>query len=135
MLRQQSKVTNQKVRDLENFVDELDDRLRDHEAHTRKDSVRFVNPPFDASKNETLAEKIVNVFEKCLDIKCITKTGLVAHHVVPSRKPLPARNMSTVIIKFVQFHKKELVMKNRRFKRSKKPLNEKIYTSMSLLVL
>ena len=32
VLRQQSKVTNQKVSDLENFVDELDDRHRDQEA-------------------------------------------------------------------------------------------------------
>ena len=99
VLREQSKVTNQKARDLENFVDELDDRLRDYEAYTRKDSARIMNPPFDASKNETLAE-IIKFFEKYLDIKYITGSGLVAYHVVPSRKLLPARIMPTVINKF-----------------------------------
>ena len=75
VLRQQSKVTNQKDRDLKNLVDELDDRLRDQEAYTRKDSVRIMNPPFDFSKNETLAEEIIKVFEKYSDVKCITESG------------------------------------------------------------
>ena len=125
MLRQQNKVTNQKVRDLENFVDELDDRLRDQEAYTRKDSMRIMNPPLDASRNETLAN-IKKFFERYLDIKCITESRLVAYHVVPSDKPTPARIMPSVIIKFVHSHKNALVMKNRRkLKGIKNPLNEK----------
>ena len=47
------------VRDLQNFVDEVDNRFRDQEAHARKDSVVTMNPPFDANKNETLAEEII----------------------------------------------------------------------------
>ena len=50
----------------------------------------------------------------------------MAYHVVPSRKPLPAVTMPTVIIKFLPFHKKTLVMKNRRKRKGiKNPLNEK----------
>ena len=52
VLRQQSKVTKQKVRELENIVDENDDRLREQEAYTRNDSVRIMNPPFDAKKTK-----------------------------------------------------------------------------------
>ena len=62
VLRQQSNATKQKVRDLENFVDELDDRLRDQEAYARKDNVRIMSPTFDASRNETLAEETIEIF-------------------------------------------------------------------------
>ena len=73
-----------------------------------------MNPPFNASKNETLAEEIIKFFEKYLDIKRITEIELVAYHVVPSRRPLPAGIMPTVIVKFVQFHRKALFIINRR---------------------
>ena len=98
------------VRDLQNFVDEVDNRFRDQEVHARKDSVGTMNTPFDANKNETLAEEII--FFKCIWIINASKKVDVVYHNVPSRKLLPAGNMPTVIIKFVRFHKKALIMKN-----------------------
>ena len=43
MLREQRKNTNKKVKDLENFVDELDDRHLDQEANTSKIRVQIMN--------------------------------------------------------------------------------------------
>ena len=46
VLQEQSKDTNQKVSDLQNFVDELGARHDNQEAYTSKDSVQIMNPLF-----------------------------------------------------------------------------------------
>ena len=54
-----NKKTNDQVRDIYDFCDYIDDRLRNQERYTSKDCVIIQNPPFNAEDNINLAENII----------------------------------------------------------------------------
>ena len=77
----------------EEFLRKLDDRIREQERYTRKNSVIIDNPPpFDARKanNEWLPELLIflNKLNK-LPIE-ITENRLIAYHILPPPDKLPA---------------------------------------------
>ena len=112
----------------EEFLRKLDDRIREQERYTRKNSVIIDNPPFDARKanNEWLPEllKFLNKLNK-LSIE-ITENRLIAYHILPPPDKLPADIFPSIIVKFVHYGDKDEVYKNRRMlKNIKNHLNSK----------
>ena len=123
-----NKKTNDQVRDIYDFCDYIDDRLRNQERYTSKDCVIIQNPPFNAEDNINLAENIIKFFKTVLKIEKVDERGLKAFHILPSKKPLPNGILPAVIVKFVYFADKDTVFRSRRQLRDyKNPLNNKKY--------
>ena len=121
-----NKKTGDQVRDIYDFCDYLDDRLRNQERYTSKDCVIIQNPPFNAEDNINLAENIIKFFKTVLKVEKVDERGLKAFHILPNKKPLPNGILPAIIVKFVYFADKDTVFRSRRQLRDyKNPLNNK----------
>ena len=125
-LKEGNQQTAKKVRDVFDFCDYLDERLRNQERYTSKDCVILQNPPFDARDEAKLCQIILNFFKDQLKVKDIVDKSLKAYHILPNRREVSGGLMPTVIVKFVYFKDKDEVFKNRRKLRDfKNPINNK----------
>ena len=85
----------EEVKDLQIFVYQMNDRLRQQEKYTRKDNVLIRNSPFDG-RDEKLLGRNMKFFVEFLKIECFDRGGSKALLYVPKRKPLPYKLMPTV---------------------------------------
>ena len=63
-LKEGNQQTAKKVRDVFDFCDYLDERLRNQERYTSKDCVILQNPPFDARDEAKLCQNILDFFQR-----------------------------------------------------------------------
>ena len=118
---------------LKNLYDDIENRLREQEKYSSKDSVIIRNPPFDARDSVKLFDNIKWFCKIYLKVD-IVESDLKAYHILPSKNDLPNHLTPPVILKFVQFPKKDLVYRNRKYlKRDPKnnhnptnPMNNKL---------
>ena len=99
----------------ENLMRDINERLREQERYSSKDSVTMKNPPFDTRDSTNLFVNIQKIFKEFLNID-VYESELQAYHILPSRSELPDNLMPPVIIKFIKFAQKDLVYKQRKLR-------------------
>ena len=102
---------------LENRTRDKNERLREQERYSSKDSVIIKNPPFDARDLTNLFVKIQKFFKEFLKVD-VYESELKSYHILPSRSELPDNLMPPVIIKLIKFAQRDLVYKQRKLLRA-----------------
>ena len=97
--------TDKKFMEFGDFGKELDQRLREQERYSSKDSIIINNPPYNPRDNEKLISNTINFFKTCLDIE-LQCASFKACHLLPSRKQLPYSFLPAVRVKFVYIEEK-----------------------------
>lgn len=117
MMTNQEK-TDKRIMELSDFCKELDERLREQERYSSKDSIIINNPPYDPKDCE-LISNTVNFFKTFLNIE-LKGASFKACHLLPGKKQLPYGLMPSVIVKFVYFEEKNQVYSQRKLLKDKK---------------
>ena len=124
MIENQAK-TDKRFVELSDFCKELDQRLREQERYSSKDSIIINNPPDNPRDDEKLISNTINFFKTFLNIE-LDGASFKACHLLPGKKQLPYGLMPAVIVKFVYFAEKNQVYSQRKLLKEKKnPLNGK----------
>ena len=115
--KEKSELDEKRFAKLENLTRDINERLREQERYSSKDSVIIKNPPFDARDSTNLFVNIQKFFKEFLKVD-VYESELKAYHILPSRSELPDNLMPSVIIRFIKFAQKDLVYKQRKLLRA-----------------
>ena len=110
----------------------INERLREQERYSSKDSLVIKNPPFNSRDSENLFVNLKTFFHEYLKLD-LKKENLKAFHVLPTRRNLPDNLMPPVIVNFIYFREKETAYRQRKLLKPdpkknfypKNPLNNK----------
>ena len=98
--------TDKRFVELSDFCKELDQRLREQERYSSKDSIIINNPPYNPRDDEKLISNPINFFRTFLNIELET-ASFKACHLLPGKQQLLYGLMPAVIVKFVYFAEKK----------------------------
>ena len=118
-----SQKQSEEIDNLKKLTKNLNDRLRDQERYTKKDSIIIVNPPFDARKFNDMTADALKFFQTFLKIH-IPSEKIKACHVLPNTGN--AMQLPSVICKLLYFDDKNNVYSKRwHLKKKNNPINRK----------
>ena len=101
----------------------MNDRLRAEERYTRKDSIIFVNTPFDARKCNDVITEALKLFQSFFFLKIhVPFENIKACHIL--RNTGNALQVPSVICKFFYFDKNNVYAKRWHLKKNH-PINRK----------
>ena len=100
---------NESFEQIFNLYNDINDRLREQERYSSKDSLVIKNPPFKLRDSENLFMNFFHEYLK-LDLK-----NVKAFHVLPTQRNLPGNLMPSVIVTFIYFQEKRLHMGKENF--------------------
>ena len=104
---------NERFDQIFNLYNDINDRLREQERYSSKDSLVIKNPPFNSRDSENLFMNLKTFFHEYLKLD-LKEENLKAFHVLPTRRNLPDNLMPPVILKFIYFREKETAYRQRK---------------------